>query len=68
MSDLGPPVVNGSDTEVVEVIESQSALLNCDVSGTEPLDIEWQRDKIALNLQGIRGEHFLQVRSNGVLF
>uniref|UniRef100_A0A914V1Q2 Ig-like domain-containing protein n=1 Tax=Plectus sambesii TaxID=2011161 RepID=A0A914V1Q2_9BILA len=62
----GAPKIAGDQLETVEVIVNQAHDLNCEVSGTEPLDVEWQRGGQTVDVGGIRGGgSYLQISSRG---
>ncbi len=56
--------MEGALLEAVEVIESQSTSLDCKISGTEPLEIEWLKGSSSLSLAGSRND-FVQISSKG---
>ncbi|VBB33721.1 unnamed protein product, partial [Acanthocheilonema viteae] len=49
---IGGPVIVGDKQEVIEVFINEAKDLFCDVSGTEPIDIEWLRGGEAIEFTG----------------
>lgn len=49
---LGGPVIAGDKQEIVEVLVNEAKDLFCDVSGTEPINIEWLRDGKTIEFAG----------------
>ncbi|KAM3729054.1 Hemicentin-1 [Dirofilaria immitis] len=64
---IGSPVIAGDKQEMIEVLVNEPKDLFCDVSGSEPIDIEWLRDGKAIEFTGEpRTEtSYLQVSSRG---
>ncbi|VDN01369.1 unnamed protein product, partial [Onchocerca ochengi] len=49
---VGSPVIAGDKQEVIEVSVNEPKDLFCDVSGTEPIDIDWLRDGKTIEFAG----------------
>uniref|UniRef100_F1KPK8 Hemicentin-2 n=1 Tax=Ascaris suum TaxID=6253 RepID=F1KPK8_ASCSU len=63
---IGGPVIAGDKLETVEVLVNEPHDLECEVSGTEPMDIEWQRGGQTIDFGGIRGgSSYMQVSARG---
>uniref|UniRef100_A0A914RG71 Ig-like domain-containing protein n=1 Tax=Parascaris equorum TaxID=6256 RepID=A0A914RG71_PAREQ len=63
---IGGPVIAGDKLETVEVLVNEPHDLECEVSGTEPMDIEWQRGGQTIDFGGIRGgSNYMQVADTG---
>lgn len=59
---LDAPRIAGDKMERVEILVSEPRDLNCEVQGTEPIDIEWLRDGKTIDFGGLRGgSSYLQV-------
>lgn len=55
-------MIAGDKLETVEVLVNEPHDLECEVSGTEPMDIEWQRGGQTIDFGGIRGgSSYMQV-------
>ncbi|EFO22762.2 hypothetical protein LOAG_05722 [Loa loa] len=61
------PVIGGDKQELVEVFVNEAKDLFCDVSGTEPIDIEWLRDGKTMEFVGEShpATSYLQASSRG---
>uniref|UniRef100_A0A915PVG6 Ig-like domain-containing protein n=1 Tax=Setaria digitata TaxID=48799 RepID=A0A915PVG6_9BILA len=64
---IGGPLIAGDKQEITEVFVNEPKDLLCDVSGTEPIDIEWLRDGKTIDFVGDSrfGTSYLQVSSRG---
>ncbi|CAG9531886.1 unnamed protein product [Cercopithifilaria johnstoni] len=61
------PVIVGDKQEVIEVLINEAKDLFCDISGTEPIDIEWLRDGKAIEFinEPRSTTSYLQISSRG---
>lgn len=52
---------------MIEVLLSQAIDLSCIIEGTEPIDVEWQKNGQTIDLGGIRGgdNSYVQISSRG---
>ncbi len=59
-------MIKGEGVDVVEVLLNQAIDLHCEISGTEPIDVEWQKNGQTIDLGGIRGgASYVQISSRG---
>ncbi|KAK0404397.1 hypothetical protein QR680_017438 [Steinernema hermaphroditum] len=62
---VAKPSIQGEAAETREIVLNRAFHLLCDVEGTEPIDIEWQRLGRALEISLKGGSNYLQISMRG---